>query len=374
MMSFMARIAFRDFRERTVRSVLTVIGIAIAVGTFVAVEGVVRAFERALVSNTAAVNTHLQVIEKNSLDFLSSLIPEATVDRVGDVPGIGAASAMLVRLVPIASEATVPVIGWPGDSYLWDTITIAEGRKPQAAGPKQAVIGATLAKRLGAAPGGTIRLMGVDVTIVGVADTADQINRSALFLLLPDLQAITYRDRQITSIGIRLTPDALRNSAPVKAALEQRLPEFSVVDALAQTRDNILMAMTRAFSKTMSLIAVLLGFFGVMNTVWTSVRERRHEFAVMRAFGWPIQRIALFILCQSIAIAVVGFLGGLVLGYFGARFVGSLSAVSAFLEPQFEWAFVAWAVGACAIVSVLATLLPLWSVARTDPATILRSA
>ena len=68
------------------------------------------------------------------------------------------------------------------------------------------------------------------VKVVGVFDTPSQINRTAVVLLAPDLEAMTSRSGQATSIGIKLTPEALQDIEAVRAHIAALMLEFSVVN------------------------------------------------------------------------------------------------------------------------------------------------
>lgn len=367
-------VALREVWSRLLRSALTALGIAIAVGMYVAVDSGVSAFERALVNNVAAVQAHLEVSEKETLDFLSSIVPESVEARVSSDPAVAQSSPMLVRLLSILPGYSVPVLGWKDDSFLWDSVSLIQGRKPAAAAEPEVVIGTAIAKRLNAGPGRRMRLGGdYIVKVVGVFDTPSQINRTAVILLLADLQAMTNRAGQATSIGIKLTPEGLQNIEAVRARIGALVPEFSVVNTDVLARENVLLVMTRAFAQAMQVMVLTLAFFATANTVWTAVREKRHEFAIMRVFGWSLRRIGFFLAVQSFAVTAAGFVGGAVLGSLGAYALGHFGPTAAFLEPQIELSRLLWAGGAALAVSLLATAMPVWMVARMDPAAVLRS-
>jgi len=367
------RLAMRDLTARSLRCFLTVSGIAIAVGTYVAVEGLVSGFERALTNNASQTDVQLEVTEKEPIDFLSSLIPESVADRIAAVPGVAAVAPILVRLSPLSDGRTIPIVGWPDDAFLWKTINVVDGRIPRSNQPVEALIGARLASSIGVRIGDVVQILGVGVKAVGIAETIDRINRSSIFLRLPDLQAITHRSGQVTSVGVKLAATALGNIPEIQKTLSLRVQGFDVVSTESLSRDNFLMVLTRSFSRVMAVIAISLVSFGVLNTISTSVTERRHEFAIMRAVGWPVRRIALFVMFQSNAISVAGVGLGLALGYAGARGLGDLSAYSAYLEPQFEPQMLLWGICVCFAVSTLGALIPLWTISRMDPATVLRS-
>lgn len=364
--------SLRDLWERPLRLCLTVAGIAVAVATFIAVAGIVNAFERAVTSNIAATETQIEIIETGAVDFLSSLLPEQVATRISDVAGVSAVSPMLIRLAPVAG-GSIPLLGWPEDSYLWKTIAVRQGRLPRAGAVTEVVVGANVARRLALSLGSRLTLLGISTIIVGIADVSDKINRSAIFLRMPDLQAITFRRGQATAIAVRLEPAAISRIAAIRKTIEQRAGAYSVIETARMTEANRLLKYVHALTVALSVIAIVLGLTGVINTATTLARERRHEFAVLRTLGWPVRRIALFMFGQASVVGFSGFVAGVAAGYFGSTLVARLPAVAGYLEPQLDIPLVFIAGLVCLAVSAVGTLLPVIAIARTDPATILRS-
>ena len=63
-----------------------------------------------------------------------------------------------------------------------------------------------------------------------------------------------------------------------------------------------------------SLLALIVGGIGVMNTMAMSVFERIQEIGIMRAVGWRKRRIALLILSEAVGIGLLALGLGLALG------------------------------------------------------------
>ena len=61
-------------------------------------------------------------------------------------------------------------------------------------------------------------------------------------------------------------------------------------------------------------IAVLVGGIGIMNTMYTSVRERTREIGILKAIGAKNSTITLIFLMESGIIGLVGGLGGMIPG------------------------------------------------------------
>jgi putative ABC transport system permease protein len=107
--------------------------------------------------------------------------------------------------------------------------------------------------------------------------------------------------------------------------------------------------MARAMSWSTSLLAIIVGVLGVMNTMLMSVFERKHEIGVLLALGWQRARIMALILCES---AAMGLLGGI---------------VGVFLEPDLGWTLALRAVVIAMLVGVVSGLYPAWRSSRLSP-------
>jgi putative ABC transport system permease protein len=62
---------------------------------------------------------------------------------------------------------------------------------------------------------------------------------------------------------------------------------------------------------------VILGIMGLIvgNTVAMGVRERTHEYGVLRAIGFLPKHLAVFVLAEAVAVSVLGGLLGSLLSY-----------------------------------------------------------
>jgi putative ABC transport system permease protein len=74
-------------------------------------------------------------------------------------------------------------------------------------------------------------------------------------------------------------------------------------------------------------IAVLVGGIGIMNTMYTSVRERTREIGILKAVGAKNSTIVLIFLMESGIIGLVGGLGGMIPGLGLAKLIQAIGQV-----------------------------------------------
>jgi ABC-type antimicrobial peptide transport system permease subunit len=79
------------------------------------------------------------------------------------------------------------------------------------------------------------------------------------------------------------------------------------------------------FFAIMSLIAVVIGGIGIINTMLVAARRRRNEIAILKAIGMKGRQVVLAFLLESACLAVAGTAVGLLLGIAASSAVNSVT-------------------------------------------------
>jgi putative ABC transport system permease protein len=117
-----------------------------------------------------------------------------------------------------------------------------------------------------------------------------------------------------------------------------------------------------------SAIALLASGVGVMNIMLVSVTERTHEIGIRKSVGAKKRNILVQFLIEAIALSLVGGLGGIFVGIVGGNIVGALLSVS----PIFPWGWALVGLLVCGGIGVSFGLYPAWRAASLDPIEALR--
>jgi len=127
-------------------------------------------------------------------------------------------------------------------------------------------------------------------------------------------------------------------------------------DAVLATFDRILTALTLAVS---GIAAISLGVAGVliMNVMLVSVTQRRAEIGLLKALGAPASSVRRLFLVEAGLIAILGSVGGLLLGLAASFLLGRLYPVLPIAPPL-------WAMAAAVTTALVAALLFAWLPAR----------
>jgi putative ABC transport system permease protein len=188
----------------------------------------------------------------------------------------------------------------------------------------------------------------------------------------------TYRrwwpdDDAVTVFPVYLSPHA--DADRVRTAIQRRLAEMTstgsgaAVVSNAELRREILEIFDRTFLLTYALeaIAVLIAVFGIINTLVTSVLERRREFATLQAIGASEGQIQTLVLWEASYLGAIGaglgLIGGIALSY---MLITVINKQSFGWTIQMEWTPSVWiaAVLISLAVAVASGYWPAWWASR----------
>ena len=199
----MSGLALRNLRRRPIRTCLSILGIALAVGSALALTALSHSIQDSTRAGMDEIGDDLVVMQKGASDVFGGFVPEATVDRIAAVPGVVRASGELVTFAPSDAGRSVLTLGWPDASYLWNKVPLRAGRVPTAGERHVVVLGDTAAASLGKTIGDDLDFVGQSFRVIGIAGYTTVINRGLAMVPLGDLQEAIYRPRQVTMVHVQ---------------------------------------------------------------------------------------------------------------------------------------------------------------------------
>ncbi|MFA7349701.1 MAG: ABC transporter permease [Methylotenera sp.] len=161
------------------------------------------------------------------------------------------------------------------------------------------------------------------------------------------------------------------NAVKKQLALRHGHEDFTVTtqEDMLKTLSNILNILTMAVG-ALGGISLLVGAVGIVTIMTISVTERTNEIGLLVALGARRSTVLGLFLSESIILAALGGVLGLLLG------VGLAQLIS-LLVPTFPvhtpWSFAVGALLMSAMIGLLAGVLPARSAARLDPIEALRA-
>lgn len=382
------RVGSIGLRTRKLRAGLSGLGIAIGIAAIVAVLGISRSSQAALIDQLDRLGTNLlQVQAGQTFGGTGSALPttaEAMVGRIAPVTGVSSvatvsASVFRNSYIPAGQTGGIQVKAARPNLVTILAGHVATGRMLNEATSHYpvTVLGAVAAARLGVttlAGGPMVLIGGRYYAVAGILDVlplAPDIDRSALIGYAQAERAFGIAASP-TTIYTRTTPDQVNAVFDVlPATVNPPNPnEVQVSQPSDALRARI--AAKNAFSGLflgLGAVALLVGGVGIANVMVISVLERRSEIGLRRALGATRRHVRLQFLMESLLLAVLGGIAGIVLG---AAVTAGYAASQGF-RIVVPLAGIGYGLGAALLIGAIAGVYPAIRAARLAPTQALRS-
>ena len=388
-----AKMALRSLRANVFRSVLTLLGIVIGVGSVIAMLAIGDGAKQAVIDRISAMGSNLLLVRPgapNQRGFSSTatlVLPD--VQAIDTVPNILAAvpeQSSSVTLRQGGSDYSTSVTGTSSKFPLARQWPVARGTFFSVDDEENyatvAVLGQTVVNALfpdGTDPIGQYVL--VNNLIFQVVGVMSERGASPNGSDQDDVVIVPYATSSLRLSGQRylrnvtVAVDDVKRIDETQADVEKLLLErHGVVDFQIRNMASILAASTQT-QNTMTVllgsiaaISLLVGGIGVMNIMLVSVTERTREIGIRMATGARERNILQQFLIEAVVVSALGGAIGVAAGLIAA------SVIAAFDTPiQYSLAPVLLAFGCAFATGLLFGWLPARKAARLDPVVALSS-
>jgi putative ABC transport system permease protein len=364
--------AIRNLLRRPLRSSLSIIGVALAVGSAIALMALGQGITRTVDASADERGTNLVVMQRGATDIFSGSLPVRLGGILAGVPGVAGVAPELLVFGTAEQRHHVLVTGWSPESFFWRDMPLIAGKRPDTAQRRSIVIGDTLAAALGRSVGDTVELFDEAFTIAGISGFRSVLNRSLVILPLEELQELTFKPGQVTVFGVKLAPAAAPDiQTNIRQAAEQAAQVAVVETAQIMASDRNLRVLN-AISFAVVIVALASAVVGILNVMLMSLQEKTREIAILAAIGWPRRMIMSLILLEGLALGFAGCALGALLGIAASKFFDFVPTIGRYIAFEPEFTQIALVAGLALILSAVGSLYPAWRALAVEPAEALR--
>ena len=416
-MRYELKIALRYLRARrkdafiSITTIFTAVGVMIGVAALTMTLSVMGGFEQSIKERVLNLSPQVQILNsRGSIENYGDI-----EKKVATVPGVNGAEAYIIGQAMLSSgrgiggvvvrgvEPNNPVVRTQWGRYmtagglddLARSYTIPAGAAGPAVTTGGLAIGVSLAKKLKAKPGDTIRIVAPIVSPDGSLSTKSGqfvvgaifdsgmnfIDTNMVFMNLTNAQDFFGRSAKVDGVDIHLV--SLDQTDAVTDALTQMFPSPYRVQNWIQFNESAAAGFA-LLKRVYALVLVMLigvAAFNLVATLIMVVMEKRKDIAVLIAMGATRRDVRLIFVLKGLIVGAAGTAAGLILGAAGCfalahyqfihipREIYGISTLPIAVAPS-NFAAVALA---SMLLCLLATVYPARQASREMPVEIFRS-
>lgn len=365
-------VAFRNLLRRPGRSVFTLLGVALAVASYITLAGLSEGMIDGAAVGMRERGVDLLVSRKGMVEVFGGALPQALSAQIAAKPGVKEVTPELVSLMELGDGVQAVVTGWDPNGFAFREMNLRSGRLP-VAGAKEVILGDVLAETLHAGLGSAVVLNFETYKVVGIAQFGTGLLRGMAVTPLSDLQALLTQQGRVTYFQVRLDQPDAASQKRLAAVIGGLRPDLLVATSDDAIRGNKALAMLSAASLAIALVAMAMAALSVLNTLAMAVEERVREIGILAAIGWPRERILVMIVLEGVALAFAGGIVGVGLGQAGAHLLTSLVLPGSGLTAAGSVELGLKAMAGAVLVGTFGSIWPALRASALSPATALRN-
>lgn len=341
--------------------------IGVALVTFAAI---FAASANSTIRDAVSNGSKAQAIMQDSTGFGGRFSP-AVARAVGRVPGVERIAAVRYARGQVDGKG-VTVSGIDPDAFaaLYETQWV-QGSPTTFAGltPGQAVASKGWAQDHDVAVGDTVTVRTATgrpatLRIVGITEDKGNVLRDLTVTNADLARRFGVVQDQFDFIGFAPGADATATKARIDALVKATYPQVTV-----QTNAEFIDSQESQVNQLLGLIyallflAVIVAFFGIVNTLALSISERTRELGMLRAIGTSRRQVRRMIRWEAVIIALIGGILGSVLGILLAALVSRTIDGFIFTVP---FSILLTVLIIAGILGVIAAVLPARRASKLD--------
>ena len=359
----------KNLMRQRVRTSLTVVGITLGIATVVALGAVTAGMKGTADDYVTSGGAQFMVAQEGAADLTFSRIPLDVIEQVAAVDGVQTVRGVQLEILSVGSNPFFFLAGVAPDLLADQDIDVVSGSVPTS--ERELILGVDAAADLGVGTGDTVELNGTELVVSGTFGSDIAWERGGGFAWLETVQAIGNKEGAVTLGYVTVDPEA--DADAVAAAIGEQVPEVvTISDSSEYGQVDQGFVLIDSANTAISVLAILIGGIGVMNTMVMAIFERTREIGILRAVGWKRGRVLSMILLESVVLCLAAAVIGSAFGVGITVAVTQIPAVRGFVVPAYPYDVFAKAVVVALLVGLLGAIYPAVRATRLTPMEALR--
>lgn len=351
-----------NVRQRPLRTLISVVGVALGVVLIVLVVGLSRGMLKEQGRRNSNVGAEIIFRRPGAVSFTSNFglsLPIQYAQRLSTIEGIENVSPVGQYLKPSDQGFGAELIdGIEYESYAKvSNIRIVKGKSFSTG--NEVIVDPTYVKNRKVKLGDSIELFGKKFTITGIYEP--EIG-SRIKMNLSLMQSILNAQDRATFVLVKCKTNFTEQN--VAAEINQQLPgnQLLFVRDLQELYEKGSSALN-TFLSVIIVISIVISTLVIMLAMYTTITERTREIGILKSLGAPKRFIIVTIEKEALLISLLGIVFGYVVAFAGRFLITYYTPL--FIDIETKWMLVA---GLCGIVSgFFGALYPALRAANQDP-------
>ncbi len=331
-----------NIRQRPVRTLVSVAGVALGVSLVMLFTGLARGMSSDLKRRASNLRAEIIFTRPGSMQLTSSTANLSTkyAELLSNIEGVGEALPVIVHLFSgnrgFGLER-IEGIEWEPFARM-NNIQLVAGRAPEAM--DEVVIDVTKARNNSLSVGDTLRLIGdKPYRVVGIYSPE---STARVKMSLAAMQEALDAQGKCTFIMIKV------REGTDKTIVAQRIAEQLRGNKIQFTEDVFVspeqsIPYLGVFLRVLVGLAAIVSALVVMLAMYTTITERTREIGILKALGASRGYIISLIEKEAILISVIGLIAGFLMSFIAGYFIQRTYGLM--FEYSWAWALTAAAIG-----------------------------
>ena len=397
-------LALKNLKHRGIRSWLTLLGIFIGVTAVVSLIGLGAGLQAAVGAQFGISSTQVISVQAGGVNAFgapgSGAANKLQMDDVDAINGLSNVELAIPRIISPASFEFRDIVSFgnvvsipngEGRRFAYDAmdLEVMSGRMLKNGDTNNVVLGynfwgdeETYGERI--VPGKNVLIQGEKFKVVGILEKKGSLLvDNMVFMNEEPLRDLMNYGDDVDLIAVKVRGEDLmdRTKEDIEKLMRQRRDvdageedfDVSTPEAMMETVNQVLGGV-QAFIVIIASISILVGALGIVNTMTTSVLERRKEIGIMKAIGGTNGQVFMQFFFESGMLGLLGGLVGVVLGTIisTAGILGINNFIGGDLSPSFDFVLIGGALAGSFVIGAVAGIVPAMQAAKQNPVEALR--